>query len=268
MTSARAGALALCLLAAPSAAPAQDRDEADHHFEAGVRLFRESRYQQALREFESSMAIRETASVVLNLASCLQELGRAAEAVTAYERFIRLAGPRFPEERARAERATRRLRSSVAELSVRTTPRDAALSVDGRVVDRQPVLLDLNETIVVEARRDGFRPARTTFRASAPGPTTISLRLEIDAPSGGVPHSGPASDPSRGAAEPEEGSGRARVLAVRVRSPARSSRPSEPGRSMAPWLLAGAAATAAIAAILVWALVRQPLEGDWTFRGP
>ncbi len=84
-------------------------DEADARrlFEQGRVAYEEGRFEEALRHFEAAMAlvrdVRVRVLMVLNIARAHDRLGHRAEAIDAYEQYIRLMpdGPRASEVRAR-----------------------------------------------------------------------------------------------------------------------------------------------------------------------
>jgi hypothetical protein len=142
-------------------------------------VFRHEEYQDALRAFEEARQIRETASVVLNIGSCLHALFRNGEALAAFERFLQLRGERLTaEESRRVNRATQALRARVAELTVETNVADARLLIDGRPVSGRPIYVDADRDVSVEAQRDGYLSARSTVHSSGTSPVRVSLRLE------------------------------------------------------------------------------------------
>lgn len=80
--------LALCLLA-----PADPASRAEAHFAAGE-------YEQAIEALHEAYAIEPDPAFVFAEGSALQELGRHAEAIQAYERFLALAPPKEQAQKA------------------------------------------------------------------------------------------------------------------------------------------------------------------------
>ena len=62
--------------------------EADRHFKAGVALFKELKYAEALAEFERAYEIEPHPLVLYNIATCHRELSHYGEAVKYYQRFL------------------------------------------------------------------------------------------------------------------------------------------------------------------------------------
>lgn len=98
-------ALGVVLAFAPSMAgaqsppPAQDLASARAHFERGQRLFKVSRYREALEEFKESYLVKPDPVFLYNIAQCHRLLGERSEAIMFYRRYLEGA----PESRNRAE---------------------------------------------------------------------------------------------------------------------------------------------------------------------
>src|SRR4051812_46145435 len=69
-------------------AKTQEQKEADRHFKAGVALYKEAKYAEALAEFERAYEIAPHPLVLYNIAGCHRELSHYAEAVNYYRRFL------------------------------------------------------------------------------------------------------------------------------------------------------------------------------------
>jgi tetratricopeptide (TPR) repeat protein len=248
--------LATVLVLFPALASAQNdaaRQEADRHFDEGVRLFEAADYADALREFETAKAWRETASVTYNMANCYRALGRRVEAITAYRRFMEIKAERLTaDERTETERIVADMLGRVAELTVRTDPDGADIFVNGRPIRTQPTLFDLGTTVVAEARKDGYRSARTQARLTAPGPFELVLTLER------------APDLTPAAAAAGSGDGSAPSAATHG-DPA----DTESGGSSLPWILAGAGVVAVGAGVAIFFLTRsEEPQADWRVTTP
>jgi hypothetical protein len=132
-------ALAFALFAstsalAQSAAPAPSAElEARAAFERGVALSRAERWGEALEDFRRSRALNARPSAAFNVASCLVRLGRAVEAVEAFDDYFRLAtdpaqeGPRYAE----AQQQLAATRATIATASFTVSPSDAVITIDG-----------------------------------------------------------------------------------------------------------------------------------------
>lgn len=115
--------VAVVALAAPAfaadSAGASDKEKARAHFERGQRLFKVSRYKEALEEFKEAFVLRADPVFLYNIAQCHRLMGERDEAITFYRRYLQ-ADPNSPQrvelekrihdlEAARAEDQTARL---------------------------------------------------------------------------------------------------------------------------------------------------------------
>lgn len=117
-------------------AHAQDNipEEARLHFSAGVNLLKDpagARYEEAYREFKAAYGITPSYKILPNMGVCAMKLERDAEAIAAYERYLREAKDVDPEERAQIERDLVTLKVGLAKVNVEARP--AATIVDVRV---------------------------------------------------------------------------------------------------------------------------------------
>jgi hypothetical protein len=216
------------------------RAEASRTFDEGVRLLRERDWAGALAAFEASRAIRQTPSVLFNIAGCQRALRRFADARRTYQRFL-VIGTR-PDQRDEATRAVTELEREVATLTVTTNVEGAELRIDGRPVPAMPLDLDVGREYALEARREGHRSAQQTVRPTAAGPLRVALVLE---PSPASPVLA-VSPPPDSAAAPEPTA--APVEAVSP-PPSAGSEERSGGGSALPWILAGTAVLLAGAAV-------------------
>ncbi len=107
--------------------------EARAAFERGVEFARLERWAEALEEFRRSRTLVPRASAAINMASSLVRLGRAIEAVAAFDDYFRLVTDPA-QEGARYADAQRQLaitRETIAVASITVAPADATITVDG-----------------------------------------------------------------------------------------------------------------------------------------
>ena len=276
-----ASVLAVALALGPEAAgsPREDRAQADRLFAAGVGLLQQGDVEGALREFVASRGLRETASVVFNIAGCYRTLGRRVEAREAYHRVVEIA--RRGPQRTRAERALREVEAQLAFVTVRPQPADADVSIDGHRVAVQPVALEPGTAHDVEVRRPGHRTIRHRLEPAAAGPTELVLVLE---PSVGdaaaspepAPTPTPTARTAAGPSTPPPGPVETAVPlrpepaspAARRPPPGTTARARESSGSPWPWILGGAGVV--VAGVVVTALVLSSgsdatVEGDFAF---
>lgn len=184
----RAAALALTLLMPPvlgraaaaepaPAAPAAS-DEGKRHFEQGVALYNDGDYATALAEFSASYQAAPLPAVLYNIGVAQKALFRYAEAIDTLQRYLAEAQPRA-ERRAEVERLCTEMEALLAPVTLRVSPADATLVVDGRAAGsapQRPLRLAAGAH-VIEASAEGHRPLRREIMVSAGRPLTLTLAL-------------------------------------------------------------------------------------------
>ena len=183
--------LALCAGAAVLAAPragAQTEEElagARRLFARAVEDQNAKRYDVALDEFRRVAAVKETANVRYRIASCLESLGRNAEAFESYRQAVQLGQDdkqAADTVRAASDRVTA-LDRVVPRLSI-VLPADAPPGTQVRLDDApvdaaklsEPLAVDVgHHTIAVEA--PGRQPYRTGLTVAEGARLTITAEL-------------------------------------------------------------------------------------------
>ncbi|MBI2892823.1 MAG: tetratricopeptide repeat protein [Deltaproteobacteria bacterium] len=148
-------------------------------FDRGTRRFQAGRYEQALEAFREAYEARPHPAVLFNIASCLDKLGRPVEAVTEYQRYLRLRGDEVePARRADVEEALARLRRRVAFLAITPPSPDAAVTVDGAEVElgEDPVVVSSGRH-TIESRAAGGRTATAEVDVVSGESLEVRLRL-------------------------------------------------------------------------------------------
>ncbi len=170
-------------LVAPAAADdsAATKREADRHFKTGVKLFDESKYSEALAEFEQAYALASHPLVLYNLAATHRALSQYAQAVDFYNRFLSEGkGVVKPAQLAKGERELADVLRLIARVDVTTEPSGATVSVDGREIGPtplgQPLILGPGDH-VVGATLQGHQPAERSFRVAAGDTLAVALTL-------------------------------------------------------------------------------------------
>lgn len=193
---------AVVLLAAPARADdtRAAKREADRHFKTGVKLFEESKYSEALAEFEQAYALASHPLVLYNLAATHRALSQYAQAVDFYNRFLAEGkGVVKPAQLAKGQRELDDVLRLIARVDVTTEPEGARVSVDGREVGPtplgQPLILGPGDH-VVSATLAGYEPAERSVRVAAGDTLAVALTLakaadepiveDRGAPSGGT----------------------------------------------------------------------------------
>jgi hypothetical protein len=201
---------ALVLASAVGLHAGTGRAQTDDALAAARRLFTDAvadedarRYETALEKFRRVEAFKETANVLYRIASCLDALGRRAEALAVYDAVVRL-GAQDPTAtdavQASRARATR-LEASVARLSI-VVPADAPPDTDVRLDDAAVDRASQGASVPLEPGRHTLRatasgraPFETAVRLTAGDRVAITVTLLPAHASEGAPSAPPAQSP-------------------------------------------------------------------------
>ena len=182
-------AIVIALLAASVPAYAKEpkkssaeQKEADRHFKAGVALFKEAKYKEALAEFERAYENTPHPLVLYNIAGCHRELSNYGEAIRFYERFIKEGKGQVPATRLNtAQTELDAILARIARISIVIQgPPYAQLFLDGAPLGTMPIPMPLvlppGEHKIV-AKAEGFKDAERTLRVASGDEAEISLTL-------------------------------------------------------------------------------------------
>jgi PEGA domain len=117
---------------------AERKSRASAHLVKGAQLIDAEDLQGALAQFEAAYRLVPSPVIQHNFGIVYQGLGRKAEALNAFERFLAEAPKAPPAARAHAERAVAELQPQVAALLVRADLDGASIFVDGRNLGQTP----------------------------------------------------------------------------------------------------------------------------------
>src|SRR5580704_19345460 len=105
-------------------------EEARTHFAAGVALLQDPkapRYEEAYREFKAAYATSPSYKILGNLGLCAMKIERDAEAIHAYETYLKEAGPEVTsQQREQMKRDLLTLKAGILEVTVSSVPPGAA----------------------------------------------------------------------------------------------------------------------------------------------
>jgi hypothetical protein len=154
-------------------------------FQRGVDALEDSRFAEALSAFEESYRRNPVPVALFNLAFAYRGLGRNQDAIATLERFLQDPGANPDREMvANAREECARLRATLVRLTVRATPSNAMVLVDGRrpTRDGEAFVLDPGRR-VIEVTLDGYRPHREerTLEAGATVSAEVTLAVIDDA---------------------------------------------------------------------------------------
>src|SRR5262249_35998645 len=86
---------------------------AQSHFRVGATDYDAGRYESALHEFDEAYRLSQRPALLYNIGRCYEQLGRRAEAIEAYERYLVEAPD--ATERVEAKARIDRLRSEASK---------------------------------------------------------------------------------------------------------------------------------------------------------
>lgn len=157
-------------------------EEARTHFAAGVALLQDPkapRYEDAYREFKAAYAASPSYKILGNLGLCAMKIERDAEAIEAYEKYLKEAGPDLSApEREQAQRDLLTLKTGVVTVTVSSDPAGASIEdvrtpIEGNDIRNaygqaaQPMTLGLRRGHhIITAHLDGYVDQRWEFEAS------------------------------------------------------------------------------------------------------
>ena len=177
----------------PAPRPSEQlQKEAERHFQSGVGLFKEARFDDALAEFTRAYEIAPHPLVLYNIAECHRAMLRYAEAVATYRQFIVDGKDKVPAARlATAQAELDALLTLVARVTVTVSPASdgVALILDGTPLDNpaMPLILPPGEHRLT-ARAAGRLDAERTLKLGAGDTLAVELVLRElpQAPPGNV----------------------------------------------------------------------------------
>jgi hypothetical protein len=153
--AAASGLVASLMAVVPCAHAAGDvviTEEARTHFAAGVALLQDPkapRYEEAYREFKSAYAASPSYKILGNLGLCAMKIERDAEAIRAYETYLKEAGTDVAAEQlAQVQRDLLTLKAGVLEVTVSSDPPGATI-VDSRTPVEGPDVRNSYGSILV-----------------------------------------------------------------------------------------------------------------------
>jgi hypothetical protein len=177
-----AAALALALCPAARASDVPISEEARTHFAAGVALLQDPkapRYEDAYREFKAAYAASPSYRILGNLGLCAMKIERDAEAIQAFDTYLKEAGPELtPAERDQLQRDLLTLKAGVVHVTVSSDPPGASIvdvrtPIEGNDIRNAygqasaPMVLGLRRgRHVMTARLDGYLDQHWEFEAS------------------------------------------------------------------------------------------------------
>lgn len=143
-------------------------------------MFLEENYEGAVAAFEESYRIRPVPVVLFNLAQTYRRLYRYAEAIEAYQRYLRTAEGLGAARRNEVRSTIAELRRGIAPVSIDTDVPGVEIRIDGRTVGETPLPGPLSlaaGTRLLEADRDGYVSHRVELRVVGGEAQSVELSM-------------------------------------------------------------------------------------------
>jgi hypothetical protein len=171
--------------AQPAQGPATSHEGPREWFDRGLTALDAGRYDDAIRAFERSYALRPSPVVLYNLGLALRATGRVREAIAALERFVqRPADGTTSAQLAAVRQEITRLRGTLATLELDVTPRATRAVIDaGEVLPTRGSLQIDPGPHSVALSLDGYRPETRLINAARGRSVTLAAQLELSDPS-------------------------------------------------------------------------------------
>jgi len=230
--------------AVASAQTAEELAAARKTFAQGVADQDAKRFEAALEEFRRVAAVRNTANVRFRIASCLEALGRMAEALANYDAAVFIG--EGDQAAADAVRASRERAAQLDRIVARLTlvfatppPAGAEVRVDDARIDparlHDPIALDAGHHSVT-ATAPGMDPFRTGVTLPEGG--QVSITVELRPLASGEVQELPAATAGESLEAP---------------APAKANQPSsKPTLGYVAFGIAGALAVGSVVSLVLW----------------
>lgn len=170
--------------APPSKPTPADEATAKKSFEAGLKLYGEGKYGDALAAFESSYRLGGRPSALKNLAQCHRNLKHFVDAHDAYEQLLALHGDKLAKaERTVVEQAESELAVLTGVLTFKVTEPDAEVEIDGKPFARTPIAKPkrlLVGTHRIRVTKEGFEPFDQNVTLGSEETRAVEANLVVD----------------------------------------------------------------------------------------
>lgn len=174
------GAACVWSLAVSRPATAQTASDARERFAHGLELAQKGQLESAAVEFEAAYRISPNFAVLYNLGQAYLALGKAVEAVNAFEQYLKLgAGKIAPARQSYVEELVRTARRRIGTVKFELAPNDAELFIDGSKRDASQALPLLAGVHGVTVTSVGHQPF--VGRVDVKGSDEQVVRLTLDA---------------------------------------------------------------------------------------
>jgi hypothetical protein len=131
--------LVLVSQATPPSASPEEKARAQVLLKEGARLYQTGALAPALEKFNQAYAEYPSPKLLFNIGQITRDLGRLAEAMTAFERFLAEATDAPAEMTAEAKKSVAELEGKLGKLRIQCSTSGAEISLDGKPVGIAPI---------------------------------------------------------------------------------------------------------------------------------
>ncbi len=130
--------MVLAQTAAPVATP-EAKTKAQNLLKEGAKLYEKGALAAALEKFNEAYDAYQSPKLLFNIGQASRDLGRPAEAMNAFERFLAEATDAPADMTAEAKRSMVEIEPKLGKLRIQCATEDAEISLDGKPVGRAPI---------------------------------------------------------------------------------------------------------------------------------
>lgn len=170
-----------------SADTAADIDAARELFREGAKLAKEGNWGEAVVRYQRSLILHQSPTTLYSLGIAYEKLGKLADALESYRRFVAIADPtRHATYLEAARGAVEELEKRVAFVRIESepdNPTDREVWIDGRKVpleaEGRPRLLDPGEHLIT-MKAPGYRDTSTRLELTEGSKANLTMLLQPD----------------------------------------------------------------------------------------
>jgi hypothetical protein len=160
----------------------------------GAQSYQQAAFADALEKFGQAYAVFPSPKLLFNIGQASRELGRPADAVDAFQKFLVQAPDASPDLIAEAKQSVEELSPKIGKLFINCNIAGAKIAVDGKVVGKTPLLdfiLVSPGSHQVTAAHPTTMSEVQTVTVAAGAVETLGIRLRSSA------EAAPAAQPSK-----------------------------------------------------------------------
>ena len=165
-----------------SQAFADDKQQAIKLFSEGNKLREAEKYPEALNKYRAAYSLLPSFKIDYNIALTLEKMGRNAESVRAYEKFLETGAGKSPAKMIKlAQDKIQELKKTLAEVKVECNVAGAVVKVSGKEVGKTP----LKESLLLnpgkhalDVQAEGQEPFLQELNLEAGKQSTVTASLK------------------------------------------------------------------------------------------